>query len=455
MIHYLKSRIWDWLLCICISVGLVFHIYSGFILEDAISSNVLAVIGFMAVLMMLLFLFAYNRWMTGLGIAAGIVLLIGFLVYIRANNVFEEETANSLCITLTITIITAFIVFLACRTRAGIITLFLIGNIVIAGSYFLQYPVQLWSFYLFVFTIFVMLWYRNYSAALLKVHAGKVRMKRYLLQTVCICLVAIVLAGGAYVGIVKPLNPPTRALKLIIKLEDMELLQVLGMTTPKELLDPNLRSSQQATGTEDSSNPGEEDNQENGEEPESKESDEDKPDSKGENQTTAQMAQAVHYVLNEQTIPWIAIGILIAIILLICLRIFLRKYWERRIAALSLENQVINYYQLFLRKLSLAGYRKPVNYTLSEYALDMEHELSEFADKEDGFVHLTEIYAGTFYGRQTVSAEEAKLFEQFYKEFYKNLRREMGTFRYFLKVVLHLGKRGLRFRTENGKEFEK
>jgi hypothetical protein len=315
----------------------------------------------------------------------------------------------------------------------------LIGNIVVAGSYFLQYPVKIWSFYLFIFSVFVMLWYRNYSITLLKVHAGKVRMKRYMLQSICIGLIAILVSAFAYVGIVKPLNPPTRALKLIIKLEDMELLQVMGMTTPKKMLDPNLQSSQQADGTENSSNPGEEENEEDGQEAESKEVDGNTSESlKDSSQSMGQVATAIHYTLNENTIPWLIISLIVLILLLILLWIVLQKRWEKQVSTLSLENQVVNYYQFFLKKLSLAGYVKPVNHTLSEYAQNMEHELSRFASQENNFTHLTEIYMATFYGRRTISSEEATLFEEFYKQFRKNLRREIGVFRYFLKVVLHL-----------------
>jgi cytochrome c-type biogenesis protein CcmH/NrfG len=219
----------------------------------------------------------------------------------------------------------------------------------------------------------------------------------------------------------------------------MELLQVMGMTTPKKMLDPNLKSSQQSEGSENSSNAGDEDNEEDGQEPESSQSDEsDSNPAEEKQQNTLQMATAIHYAINQDTIPWMIIGIVAVILFLILLYFVLKKRWENQVEALSLENQVVNYYQFFLKKLSLAGYKKPVNHTLSEYAKNMEHELSRFASDEKNFSNLTEIYMATFYGRRSVSSEEAKLFQEFYKDFRKNLRKEMGVVRYFLKVVLHL-----------------
>jgi hypothetical protein len=218
----------------------------------------------------------------------------------------------------------------------------------------------------------------------------------------------------------------------------MELLQVMGMTTPKEMLDPNMQSSQDPNSSENTSDEGEEENQEDGAEPESESAGESQEDSETENPTSAEQTQAIHYTLDETVIPWLAIFLVLLILLAIVLKILLKKNWEKKVAALSPENQVVNYYQFFLKRLALAGYTKPENHTLSEYAANMEHELSEFADEENSFVQLTQIYAATFYGRQTVSKEEAAQFEQFYKGFNKHLRKEMGGMRYFCRVVLHL-----------------
>lgn len=420
MIHYLKTRIWDFFLCIAISVGLVMHIYSGFILEDKLSSNIGWVTICMIVLLMIFFIFAYNRLTTISGIVIGMICFIGFLIYARSNHIFSNEAANSLAIAVAITVITALTVFLSTRTSIGIVILLVLGNLITAGSYFLQYPVKVWSFYLFLFSTILMLWYRNYSLTLLKIHTGKVRIKTYFIQSIFLCLVAILLASTVYIGVIKPLNPPTRALKLIIKLEDMDILQVIGVTTPKEMLDPNLKSNSKPSQENENTNS------------DNKETTPNNMESKSKKEKKPQLGRAVHYNLHTKTIPWIAIFCIVLIIFLIGLKIFMRKHWEKTVRSLSNENQVVNYYQLFLRKLALAGYGRSSQNTLFEYAKNLEFK---------NFLYLTEVYSGVFYGRQKVSEEQKKIFEDFYQSFYKDLRKEMGIFQYVVKMVFHLGHR--------------
>ncbi len=418
MIHYLKTRIWDFFLCIAISVGLVMHIYSGFILEDKLSSNIGWVTICMMVLLIIFFIFAYNRITTISGIVIGIVGFIGFLIYARSNHIFADEASNSLSIAVAITILTALTVFLSTRTSIGIIILLVIGNFVTAGSYFLQYPVKAWSFYLFLFSTLLILWYRNYSMTLLKIQTGKVRIKTYFVQSMIMCLVAIFLASGAYIGLIKPLNPPTRALKLITKLENMDILQVMGVTTPKEMLDPNFKSNRKPSQENENTNSDKKETIPN--------------NTKSKKEKKPQSGRAVHYNLHSKTIPWLIIILISLIIVLIGLKIFMRKHWEGKVRSLSNENQVVNYYQLFLRKLALAGYGRPSQNTLLEYAKNLEFK---------NFSYLTEVYSGVFYGRQKVSEEQKKAFVDFYQSFYKDLRKEMGTFQYVVKVVFHLGRR--------------
>ncbi|MCD8018078.1 MAG: hypothetical protein LUF92_00365 [Clostridiales bacterium] len=243
MMQYYKNRIWDILLCIALSIGLVFHIDSGFLLEDRLSASVPATILLVAIVVLLLFLFASSKIMTMIGIVTGVVLLVIFLIYVRIAHPFAEEAANSLGITVTILILSTLLTFLATRTRAGTIVLFLIGNLILAGSCFLQFPVKTWAFLLFVLAACMMFLYRIYVISLQQVHTGKVRMQRYMTQTLGVCLTAFVVAAVAFFGVVRPLNPPTRELKLITRLENMQLLAVLGVSTVKELPDPELISS--------------------------------------------------------------------------------------------------------------------------------------------------------------------------------------------------------------------
>ena len=147
MKQYLKYRVWEWILCACIATGLVFALYSGFVLEDSFSSSVPKVGLFMLVAMAILGLLTRNRATIIAGIIAGVALLAFVVFYTHTHEVFGDEsseTANSLFIAISVTVLAAVLVYLACRTRPGTIALFLVGNILICGAHFLQFPVELY-----------------------------------------------------------------------------------------------------------------------------------------------------------------------------------------------------------------------------------------------------------------------------------------------------------------------
>lgn len=436
MTHFLKYRVWELLLCVCIGTGLVFHIYSGFLLEDGFSSDILKVVIFLAVETAALILFSYNRLTTGIGIGVGIILLALLLAYARSHDLVSDETGNSLCIAVTVTVLTGLLVYLASRSRPGLIALFLAGNIVMAGSAFLQFPVKAWCFLLFDFAVCVLFWYRNYVKTLRQVQSGKVRMPRFLAQTLLICLAAFVLAGGVYGGIVKPLDPPTRDLKLITKLKQMEILKLTGVYNIVEQLDPNLLSSNDPNGREDGRENEEEqaeEKPENGEE-QQKTPDPSQPAEETPGNPETQDAQAIWYDLREIDIPWLIIMIAALILAAFLIRYYRKKRWERKVRELPPDSRIVNYYTFFLTRLERAGHKRPVNHTLYEYAQDLEHPLEEFTCGEASFLRLTDIYVRTFYGRNPATEEEALLFAQYYGKFYKALRKEIGIFKYILKI---------------------
>lgn len=432
MREFLKYRFWDWLLCGCIATGLVFPLFAGFVLEDGFSASIPLVGLFMAVAMAVMVLFTYSRVTTVIGVIIGAALILFVLVYVRANSVFADEAAeasNSLFIALTIAALAAVLVYLACRTKPGILALFLAGNFLICGSVFLQFEVHVWSFLLFTFCVFVMFWYRNYLLSLQRAQAGKIRLPKYMVQSLVICLIAIVLGGGAWYGVVRPLNPPTRELKLIQQLKQMTIIRQVGLYSTQEYLDPSLRSSADTDETEDGTEDGgqEDTSDEDG----TKNSD---PQTEEETPDPPQPVQSVYYMLNFYHVPWIPVVAAVLIAAAFILRILVRKNWKKKTDMLAPEQQIIAYYTYFLTRLERTGIKRPVNHTLYEYAADMDHTLQEFSVGEADFSRLTELYVRSFYSRNKAAEEEAELFRRFYGTFHKALRKEIGVFRYLIHI---------------------
>lgn len=439
MLQYMKNRIWDWILCTGISLGLVYPVFAGFVLKDALSPDIFGVCVLLLAEQLFLTLVSRNRKLTAAGIIIGICLLAAFVLFSRRGNPFLHESSMSLAITLFITVLTGLLVFLAARTRPGTAVLFLLGFLVIAGSRFLRFPVKNWSFLLFLFCVFLMFLYRNYALTIRQVQTGKVRVHRYMMQSILICLIGLGISGGIFAGIVRPMNPPTRQLKLITRLERMDLLKVVGVSTTKTVLNPDMaadsRTDSSASGNKKkSTNAGNRRNQE-------KQSDSRKNSTRSSgarsntdrDQNRTQASRQMHYDIHQVRIPWIPILIAAVIAAAFIGRMLHRRHWEHRIQNLSNEDGVVNYYRYFLFGLSRCGYRKPENHTLLEYARNMEHEMQAFSDGDDTFSELTDIYCRTVYGRQPVSDREYQMFVRFYRNFRRNLRRETGFFRFLVK----------------------
>ncbi|MCD8144125.1 MAG: DUF4129 domain-containing protein [Oscillospiraceae bacterium] len=431
MSHYCKSRAADWVLCTCITVGMAYAIFAGFVLEDDLSNTPLLtfVAGF--VLEAVLLAFAYRRRTVIIGIAVGVVALIAAVVYIQANHPMTDETANSLFLAVLILIVTGLLVFLLSRTRPGILALFLMGTIIQAGSHFLQFPAPAWAFVLFLLAVFILFFYRCYTVSIRRAALGKIDLGGYTRQSAVICLIALLLSGGAYFGIVRPLNPPTQELRLITLMKSMDILEVLGVSSVRTVLDEEQTSSENPEDEEQGNNPGEEEDEDamNAPEESSEPSDNAEPESDTD-QTEAYSATA--YLFRTRTLLWLLLLIPLGIAAAVALRIWFRRRWRAQVRGLSREDGAVNYYRFFLRRLKRAGLGKPPTHTLRQYAETNATALEPFAAGQATFPALTEIYQAVLYGDKVVTVAEFQLFEQFYDGFYANLRREMGLPKYLL-----------------------
>ena len=380
MKHYIKLRIWDWLLCILCQIGLVFNLFACFVLDDPLCGSTLLVIAVTAVLDVIFFVFAYNRALTVTGLLLGALALGAYIYYAASSDVFADEAAHSLGISFAITVFSALAVFLLSRTRAGLIVMFIIGNFINAGAYFLRYPVRLWTYLVFVFAAFLFYLYRNYRVTISRVHSGSVKLAGFILQAFIVCLLAFSLGAGAYQGIIKPLDPPTRELKLISQLRRMDLFKVLGITTMREMFDPDLLTKEELQDliyTNELNEEGEVE-KEAEEDPSQQQEAEDIPGEIIEN-VGSYLTRLVYMLFHEYLWVWIAVLAAAAVCAAFVIRYLRRRSWRMRVEALSPENQVVNYYRYFLSRFGRLGYKKPAHYTLYEYSDSIEHEASAFS----------------------------------------------------------------------------
>ena len=434
MRQYLKNSIADLVLCTCMTLALVPAVCSGFVLTDAFSGNVAAILALSAVLTFVLLLLSRNRKATMAGIAAAVVLAFLGLLYINRSHPFTDETANSTFIFALIQIVTGLLVWLLTRSRPGTVALFLIGTILCAGAHFLQFPIPVWCLYLFLPAASASFLCRVYTVSRQTADIVSVKGKAYLGQTAVVTVIAALLAGAVFFGVVRPLEPPTRELKLITVLRSMESLERLGVSSTQIVLDPELESVEEPEDEEKG-------NEENQEESDSPQGENEIPQQSltetiRENFTSnvQQAWSAVRYDRHNFQWLWLLLLIPAAIAAAYLWRFERRKRWRKRVQALSRESAVVNYYRYFLKRLGRLGLKRPAQATLREYAAMNQVQLQPFEGEDCRFADLTATYESVLYGRHRVTDREYAQYESFFDGFYPGLKKELGPVRYWLKA---------------------
>ncbi len=452
MMQYLKSRLPDWLLCTLMSAALSSAVCSGFEMSSPGKDSIAALLAAAAVVSLVMTVLAYRRVLTGIGIAAGAVIAVASVTYLKTVHPLADEAAHAGFIFALVCIIAGILVFLLSRSRFGIIVLFLVGNLIGAGAHFLQFENPLWSFLLFTAAVLIMFFYRVYIISLMNADMGRVRTGKYMTQTVAVCLAAALLASGIFAGIVRPLAPPTHDLKLIRILKQMDMLEVLGIYNVKTVLNPFRDSSKTPDQSDFSDRKG--DDESDALDGQDEDSEKDQEDNALTDSSLQIKADAIKYAFTEYHLGWI-IPIVIILILAVAVAAVMsrRKRWRKAVQELSNEELVLNYYAYFLRCMAIAGLKKPSQQTLREFAESASHELEVFEGRSAGggdaaagaevhsgagavtFGQLSDIYERVLYGGMNISDEERGMFERFYDGLAVGLKKRMGALKYLLNYI--------------------
>jgi hypothetical protein len=425
MRQYLKYRAADFLLLCGIGASLVFSVCTGFLLEDGLSGSPLVVFLLTALLEGSFFLFAYQRSTRVLGAMVGIALVVMAVVYARAFHPMDHETENSLFLYLLLEVLVSLVAFFLCRSRLGTLVLLVVGSLLISGAAFLQFPTPEWCMLVFPLSCGGMLLYRVYLWGSRQAVLGKIRVGRYVRQLVALVLCCGVLAGGIFYLVVRPLNPPTQELRLITKLQSMEVLERLGVSSVKTVLDPTLSADVPPEDTEYDNETAQQEDQEQEELLEA-------PETQPEQEEAP--AEAVNYDLSSPSLLWLLGLIPLAVAGAFVGRVLYRRRWHKRVQELPGEEQVVRYYHFFQKRFQKIGLGRTEFHTLREYAQETAYQMEAFQVADITVARLTGVYEAVIYGGAVPTEEELGQFEAFYQQFYRNLRREVGSVKYYLQV---------------------
>lgn len=426
MRQYVRLHAWDFILTVLIAIGMHLNTFSAFMIRESYMTNYLLVTVVTTLVMAVMFVIGYNKRNTIIGGAGWAVFLIGWIIYLRANDLInlEEGADETIPAFWSIVIFGSALIYLLTRSRKILFGAAPVGLLFCAAFKFLEYPVSVPGLFILVIAVILEILYLVYKDSLLSADYGNYTIRHFLEQSIAIVTVVVMLSSGVFYGIVKPLDPPTRDLKLITKLLSFDILELLGVASTQEVKDPN-----QGDEDQDEEEPPEEKEEEKDDEENEQDEDENKQES-----DEKISAQTMSYNEKDYTVYWVTALIILLLATPFVIKYVLRTRRRRRLNGLDANNQAAFVYDFFLDRLKKLGVGKADSQTILEYAEQQEAVLENFT-AEDGttFEEMTELYNYHLYSKLPVRPEDAKKFVAMYDSFYKNAKAFTGTWRYIRK----------------------
>ncbi len=426
MRQYVRLHAWDFILTVLIAIGMHLNTFSAFMIRESYMTNYLLVAAVTTVVMAVMFVIGYNKRNTIIGGAGWAVFLIGWIIYLRANDLInlEDGADETIPAFWSIVLFGSALIYLLTRSRKILFGAAPIGLLFCAAFKFLEYPVSVLGLFILIIAVILEILYLVYKDSLLTADYGNYTIRHFLEQSIAIVTVVVMLSSGVFYGIVKPLDPPTRDLKLITKLMSFDILELLGVASTQEVKDPNQ-------GEED------QDEEEPPEEKEEEKDDEENEQNEEENKQESDekiSAQTMSYNEKDYTVYWVTALIILLLAAPFVIKYVLRSRRRRRLNGLDASNQAAFVYDFFLDRLKKLGVGKADSQTILEYAEQQEGVLENFT-AEDGttFEEMTELYNYHLYSKLPIKTEDAAKFVAMYDSFYKNAKAFVGTWRYIHK----------------------
>ena len=427
MRQYVRLHAWDFILTVLIAIGMHLNTFSAFMIRESYMTNYLLVAAVTTVVMAVMFVIGYNKRNAIIGGAGWAVFLIGWVIFLRANDLInlEDGADETIPAFWSIVLFGSALIYLLTRSRKILFGAAPIGLLFCAAFRFLEYPVSVPGLFILIIAVILEILYLVYKDSLLTADYGNYTIRHFLEQSIAIVTVVVMLTSGVFYGIVKPLDPPTRDLKLITKLMSFDILELLGVASTQEVKDPN-----QGDEDQDEEEPPEEKEEEQKKDEENQQNESDDPKESDEKIN----AKTISYEKKNYTIIIVTALIVLLLALPFVIKYALRKRRRRRLNGLDASNQAAFVYDFFLDRLNKLGVGKADSLTILEFVEQQEAVLENFT-AEDGttFEEITELYNYHLYSKTPVKPEDAKKFRAIYDSFYKNAKSFAGTWKYIRK----------------------
>ncbi len=428
MRNYVRLHAWDFLLTVFIAIGMHLNTFSAFMIRESYTTNYVLIAAVTVLVTAVMYVIGYQKRNMIIGAAAWGVALIGWIIYLRANDLIDttEGADETIPAFWTILLFGTALIYVLTRSRKVLFGAAPVGLLFCGAFKFLEYPVSVPGLIILVVAVMLDILYLVYRDSLLTADYGNYTIRHFLIQSVAIVTVVMMLVTGAFYGVVKPLDPPTRDLKLITKLMSFDILELLGVASTQEVKDPNPDDEEK----DDDEPPQEQEKEQEDQEDESNENDPQQSD-----ETIS--ANTISLKKKDYTAYWVTALILLALATPFVIKYVLRARRKRRLNGLDASNQAAFVYDFFLKRLKKLGVGKADSQTILEYAEQQSGILEKFTAKDGTtFEEITDIYNHHLYSKVPVTPEEAGKFLAMYDSFYKNAKAFTGTWKYIRKFWL-------------------
>ncbi|MBQ9014635.1 MAG: DUF4129 domain-containing protein [Firmicutes bacterium] len=439
MMRFLRNSIWDMALCLGMIFACATSIFSGFHVPEEQAGAYAVTLACGAALVVLMNAASCSRRTLIIGLGALLAVFAGLIVYsvTAQTGAFADSEENPL-LRFVLLALTGIAVFAASRFRLGTILLLPAGAVTLGLIEFLYETEHIVCLLLFLVTASGMIVYRNYINNILRSRTLKTAQTSAVIYSLIICLLAAALGSGIYYGIVQPLHPPKKELKLITKYLSLEVLEKIGVADIEQIEDPNLttdqQSDQQDTTQQDSEEKDDTLNDTSTAADTNSSSEGTSPDQMDKRQKGP--LQAIRY---DWGIPLWAVWILIilaAAFAAVLLKRHLRKRWFRKLREGPPEEQVRQMYAFCLKKFRQLKIRPVKGETPYEFAARTADQLALFRRDCAGFMEITDAMVRLEYGGQEPAEEDLNSIAAFYRHFYRNLREHLGKVQYIIRYFV-------------------
>ena len=429
---FMRTVLWECLLCIVTSVALSYTLASVFYASQPFQTlaGLAGMVVACGVLTVALFASTFSTKASlygalGIGVAVVGCVVAGFATS-SAPTPMEDVVGNNIYIVLVVVLSTLAVFFLTRRKLTSLV-LVVLGIYLCALVEYLYWYGHVVSFVVFALGAVALFAVRSYRNDVSASEGGQLAFGAVAASGAAITLVAALVAGGLFVLVVSPLHPQNVVVKLVTEHYRVDEVEVRGIASTMSI-PGDTRTSQTNDQTSLSSNMvGDRTNAPNANEGEG-----DSGSSEGAVQTPFGMLAALLLGLP----PWAPFALLLGIVALVAAvigtKLLLRKRRYNKMLAGGNERATNALYLFFLERFKRLDVPELGSATLGEYVRNAAETFNKF---ESGtgtpdFATLTNIYTRNVYGGSGVADAELGQFKDYYHVFYKRMRKFAGTLKY-------------------------